>query len=148
MIWLLPHTPSTPSNPLSRQQLSLFISLPVCRLSSLLTGEGEGGGGRGVISCEWEKRKVLYKSFKILSCSRYTNNKEINLLLKLLHIMKRFTEVFICMYCSIFSNKILKVVPYTYLDIFSIKGTMTLSAYSDSEMYGTVLLGTDQYSIR
>jgi hypothetical protein len=62
--------------------------------------------------------------------------------------MKRFTEVFICMYFSIFSNKSLKAVPYTYLDIFFIKGTMTLSAYSDSEMYGTVLLGTDQYSIR
>jgi hypothetical protein len=31
--------------PLSRQQLVSFLSLPVCRLLSLLTGEGGGGGG-------------------------------------------------------------------------------------------------------
>ncbi len=38
MIWLLPIPP--PSSPVSK--LSIFLSLPVCRQSSLLTGEGGG----------------------------------------------------------------------------------------------------------
>jgi hypothetical protein len=38
MIWVLPHP--LPLSPVSK--LSLFLSLPVCRMSSLLTGEGGG----------------------------------------------------------------------------------------------------------
>jgi hypothetical protein len=36
-------------------KLSILLSLPVCRLSSLLTGEGKGGGGRGAESYHREK---------------------------------------------------------------------------------------------
>jgi hypothetical protein len=39
---------SAPSPPISK--LSLFLSLHVCYRCSLLTGEGEGGGGRGAES--------------------------------------------------------------------------------------------------
>jgi hypothetical protein len=42
MIWLLAQP--LPPSPVSK--LSLFLSLPVCRRPSLLTGE-EGGGGVG-----------------------------------------------------------------------------------------------------
>ncbi len=48
---------ANPLSPLSRQQLvSLFLSRPVCRRSSLLTGDGrKGGGGRGTKSYGREK---------------------------------------------------------------------------------------------
>ncbi len=49
MIWLLTLTPS----PVSK--MSLFLSLPVFRLSSLLTGEVWGGGGGGAKSYNREK---------------------------------------------------------------------------------------------
>ncbi len=51
MNWLLTHTlpPSTVS------KLSLFLSLPVCRRSSLLTGEGGGGDEGGAKSYDGEK---------------------------------------------------------------------------------------------
>ncbi len=45
LIWLLRH-PSTPS-PVSR--LSLFLSLPECRRSRLLTGGGRGWGRSQII---------------------------------------------------------------------------------------------------
>ncbi len=47
--------------------LSLFLSLPVCRRSSLLTGEGGGeeGGGRKEPKPN-KKSLVLYKSFNSL----------------------------------------------------------------------------------
>ncbi len=50
MIPLLAHPPP----PLSVSKLSVFLNLPVCRQSSLLTGEG-WRGGRRVKSCEHEK---------------------------------------------------------------------------------------------
>ncbi len=42
-----------PPSPVSK--LPLFLSLPVCRRSSLLTGEKVGGGGRGVESYDRKK---------------------------------------------------------------------------------------------
>ncbi len=53
-----------PPSPVSK--LSLFQSLPVCHQSSLLTGEG-GGGGREAKSFDREKAwPSLYKSFNTL----------------------------------------------------------------------------------
>jgi hypothetical protein len=58
---LAPHPTSTPPSPVSK--LSLFISLPVCRWSSLLTGKGVGRWwGRSQIIRPRESL-VLYKSF-------------------------------------------------------------------------------------
>jgi hypothetical protein len=54
-----------PNSPVSK--LSLFLSLPVCRRSSLLTGEGEGGG-HGAESFDSQESLALYKSFNTL-CS-------------------------------------------------------------------------------
>ncbi len=45
---------ANPLPPSLVSQLSLFLSLPVCRLSSLQTGEG-GGGGWGTKSYDREK---------------------------------------------------------------------------------------------
>ncbi len=59
--------PRPPPPPLSVSKLSLFLILPVCRRSSLLTG----GGGRGRV---WsriirpQESLGLYKSFKPLWC--------------------------------------------------------------------------------
>ncbi len=55
MIRLLSH----PLSPVSK--LSLFLSLPMCRRSSFLTGEG-GGGGQIM---RWLKILALYQSFNI-----------------------------------------------------------------------------------
>jgi hypothetical protein len=60
MIWLLPHQLHPPAS-----ILSLFLSLPVCRRSSLLTGEGGRGWGRSQIIRRRESL-VLYKSFNTL----------------------------------------------------------------------------------
>ncbi len=48
-----------PPPPVSK--LSLFLSLPICRRSSLLTGEGGGGGGAGVKSYDRWESLVFYK---------------------------------------------------------------------------------------
>jgi hypothetical protein len=63
IIWLLPPT----SPPFLVSKLSLFLSLPVCRRSSLLT-EGGGGGGGGPIPYDGKNAHcpVLYKSFNTL----------------------------------------------------------------------------------
>jgi hypothetical protein len=52
MIRLLAHAPPPSSG--TGSKLPLFLSLPVCRRSILLTGE-EGGGGRGAKSDDREK---------------------------------------------------------------------------------------------
>ncbi len=63
MIWLLPPPPPPVSN------LPLFLSLPVCRRSSLLTGE-EGGRGKGAGRTNYDDGKawssINYKSFNTL----------------------------------------------------------------------------------
>jgi hypothetical protein len=57
--------PSPPPSPVIK--LSLFLSLPVCRRWSLLTGEGEeGGGGAKSIFIRQLESLVLYKSFNTL----------------------------------------------------------------------------------
>ncbi len=54
----------TPSSQLSLSKLSLFLSLPVCRRSSLLTGGGRGWGRSQII---WPQESLaLYKSFNTL----------------------------------------------------------------------------------
>jgi hypothetical protein len=59
MIWLHP-IPPTPVN-----NLSLFLSLPLCRRSSTLTGEGgRDGGSRQII--RQQESIILYLSFNIL----------------------------------------------------------------------------------
>jgi hypothetical protein len=50
MIWLLPHILSPPSS-----KLSLFLSLPMCRRSSLPTEKRGDGGGGGAESYNSEK---------------------------------------------------------------------------------------------
>jgi hypothetical protein len=52
-----------PSSPVSK--LSLFLSLPVCRRSSLLTGDGGRGQALSRIIGQQESL-ALYKSFKTL----------------------------------------------------------------------------------
>jgi len=55
-------TPFSPPPPISK--LALFLSLPVCRLPSLLTGDG--GGGQGTKSCDLQESLALYKPFNTL----------------------------------------------------------------------------------
>jgi hypothetical protein len=62
MIRLLAH-PFLPPSPVSR--LSLFLSLPVCRRSSLLTGEGKGVSEEQIILRE---SLALQLSFNSLCC--------------------------------------------------------------------------------
>ncbi len=69
MIRLLSH-PLTPFPPVKK--LSLFLSLPVCHLSSLLTGvEGRGWGGRGALSYDRKKAwPSIYRSIlSVLFCT-------------------------------------------------------------------------------
>jgi hypothetical protein len=47
------HARPLPTSPVSK--LSLFLSLTVCGRSSLLTGEGKGGGGHGAESYDHKK---------------------------------------------------------------------------------------------
>ncbi len=68
MIRLLARPPSLLS-PISK--LSLFLSLPVCRRSSLLTGEEEGIGG-GAKSYDGEKAWTTL-TYSILSIEKYSH---------------------------------------------------------------------------
>ncbi len=65
--------PSPPPPPLPSAKWCLFLSLPVCRRSSLLTGEG-GGGGRGDESYNRKKPWCLVLHHSILS--GYDGNKK------------------------------------------------------------------------
>ncbi len=57
--------PPLPPSPV--RKLPLFLSLPMCRRSSLLMEEGGTGWGRSQI-IGLRESMVLYKSFKTLSC--------------------------------------------------------------------------------
>ncbi len=61
VIWLHPHPPPYPVG-----QLSLFLSLPVRRMSRLLAGEDGRGWGRSQI-IRLRESLVLYKSFNTYS---------------------------------------------------------------------------------
>jgi hypothetical protein len=59
MIWLRPY-------PLSCRQLSLFLSLPVCRRLRLLRRGGRGKGSREELIIRRRESLVLYKSLNTL----------------------------------------------------------------------------------
>ncbi len=69
MIWLFPHI-LLPLFPV--RMLSLFLILPVCRRSSLLTGERREGWERSQI-IRLRESLTLYKSFGILCVLASTN---------------------------------------------------------------------------
>ncbi len=59
-------TALTPHPPVSK--LSLFLSLPVCRRSSLLKGEAGGRGGRGAESYDRENLALYLLFNTLISC--------------------------------------------------------------------------------
>jgi len=63
VVWL--GSSPTPFPPSTDSIFSLFLSLPVCRRSSLLTEEG-GGGRWGTKSFRTRESLTLYKSFNTL----------------------------------------------------------------------------------
>jgi hypothetical protein len=64
MIWLLAHPPPCPPSPVNK--LSLIISLPVCRCSSLLKKRVVGGEGARSQIIQPRESLALYISFNTL----------------------------------------------------------------------------------
>jgi hypothetical protein len=69
----------TPSPPSPVSKLSLFLRIPVCRRSSLLTGEGRRGWGRSQIIRRRESH-VLYELFNTLCSGVYSFESRQNLI--------------------------------------------------------------------
>ncbi len=91
--WMIPKGPGflavvwfgsspTPFPPLLSASCLFFLSLPVCRRSSLLTGEGGGGGG-GAKSYDGEKA-WLSINHSILSVQGEQNNRNIRERMKIM----------------------------------------------------------------
>jgi hypothetical protein len=83
--------PCSPLPPLPVVKLSLFLSLPVYRRSSLLTGEGEGMGVGEEPNYTTARSLTHYKLFNTLSflfiCSMFVNVKKISSFLKLSQLL-------------------------------------------------------------